>query len=114
MLLGMRERASARAAAGNLRSHPDGSNAKRQRGGPNVDVDVFSFVTTLPNRLTGSINPERSPASLLSEPEAQIWLTGTAEQAFGLIETADPERLRIVQSGFDKEDLWSPPETTAG
>jgi len=85
-----------------------------KRGGPNVHIEVFSFVTTLPNRLTRSINPERSPALLLSEPEAQIWLMGTPEQAFGLIKTTDPDRLTIVQSGFDKEDLWSPPETPAG
>jgi hypothetical protein len=28
-----------------------------------------------------------------------------AEQALGLIRAFDPERMRIVQSGFDKEDL---------
>ena len=33
-------------------------------------------------------------------------LTGPPEEAFGLIKTSDPERMRIVQSGFDKEDLF--------
>ncbi len=28
-----------------------------------------------------------------------------AEEAFGLITTSDPERMRIVQSGFEKKDL---------
>ncbi len=33
----------------------------RQKDGPNVDMEVFSFVTTLPNALTQTINHERSP-----------------------------------------------------
>jgi putative SOS response-associated peptidase YedK len=81
-----------------------------KRGGPNVDIEVFSFVTTLPNELTRSINPERSPALLLTAEEAQIWLTGTPSQAFATIKTTDPQRLQIVQAGFDKEDLWAPHE----
>ena len=35
-------------------------------------------------------------------------LSGTPEEAFGLIKTSDAERMRIVQSGFDKEDLLAP------
>src|SRR5262245_21853713 len=42
-----------------------------KRGGPNLDLEVFSFVTTLPNDLTRRINPERSPALLLSEEAAR-------------------------------------------
>ena len=80
-----------------------------KRGGPNVDIEVFSFVTSLPNDLTRSINPERSPALLLNEEAAQTWLTGTPSQAFATIKTTDPDRLTIVQAGFDKEDLWTPP-----
>ncbi len=79
-----------------------------KRGGPNVDIEVFSFVTSLPNDLTGSINPERSPALLLSEVEARAWLLGTPSEALAVIKTTDPERLQIVQAGFDKEDLCSP------
>jgi putative SOS response-associated peptidase YedK len=85
-----------------------------KRGGANVDVEVFSFVTSLPNELTRSINPERSPALLLSEEEAQTWLTGTPRQAFGVIRITDPERLAIVQAGFDKEDLWPAAKNTTG
>src|SRR5262245_35103718 len=76
-----------------------------KRGGPNADLEVFSFVTTLPNALTRSIHPERSPALLLSEEAAHAWLTGTPSQALATIKTTDPGRLRIVQAGFDKEDL---------
>ena len=42
---------------------------------------------------------------LTTEKECQAWLTGTPEDAFGVIKTSDPERMHIVQSGFDKEDL---------
>ena len=62
-------------------------------------------MTTLPNSLTSTINHERSPVLLTEEHDYQTWLTGTPEQAFGLIKTSDPERMRIVQSGFEKEDL---------
>jgi putative SOS response-associated peptidase YedK len=76
-----------------------------KKAGPNVDIEVFSFMTTLPNALTSTINHERSPALLTSEAEYRTWLTGPPEEAFNLIRASDPEHMRIVQSGFDKEDL---------
>ena len=63
------------------------------------------FTTTLPNALTATINHERSPVLLTEEEQFSTWLTGSPEQALGLIRAFDPERMRIVQSGFDKEDL---------
>jgi putative SOS response-associated peptidase YedK len=76
-----------------------------KKAGPNVAIEVFSFMTTLPNTLTSTINHERSPVLLTEENEFSTWLTGTPEQAFGLIRISDPEQMHIVQSGFDKEDL---------
>ena len=77
-----------------------------KKAGPNVDIEVFSFMTTLPNALTSTINHERSPVLLTDGGRSTAtWLTGTPEEAFGLIKTSDPERMHIVQSGFDKEDL---------
>jgi putative SOS response-associated peptidase YedK len=76
-----------------------------KKAGPNVDIEVFSFMTTLPNTLTSTINHERSPVVLTSETEYDTWLIGTSEEAFGLIKASDPEQMHIVQSGFDKEDL---------
>jgi putative SOS response-associated peptidase YedK len=32
-----------------------------KKDGPNVDVDVYSFMTTMPNAFTASINHERMP-----------------------------------------------------
>jgi len=49
----------------------------------------------------------------LNEEAAQTWLTGTPSQAFATITTTDPDRLTIVQAGFDKEDLWTPPQAAS-
>jgi putative SOS response-associated peptidase YedK len=76
-----------------------------KKDGPNVDIEIYSFMTTLPNALTTTINHERSPVLLTEESEFATWLTGTSDEAFGLIKTSDPERMRIVQSGFEKKDL---------
>jgi hypothetical protein len=57
----------------------------------------------LPNALTSTINHERSPVLLTEEAQFATCLTGTPEQAMGLITT--PARMRIVQSGFEKKDL---------
>ncbi len=62
-------------------------------------------MTTLPNTLTETINHERSPVLLTGEEQFSTWLTGSPKEAFGLIGTSDPQSMRIVQSGFDKEDL---------
>ena len=74
-----------------------------KKDGPNVDMEVFSFMTTLPNALTSTINHERSPVLLTEEAQFETWLTGTPEEAFGLITTSDPDRMEIVQSGFEKK-----------
>jgi putative SOS response-associated peptidase YedK len=76
-----------------------------KKDGANVDIEVFSFLTTLPNALTATINHERSPVLLTEEEQFSTWLNGSPEEAFGLIRPSDPERMRIVQSGFEKEDL---------
>jgi putative SOS response-associated peptidase YedK len=76
-----------------------------KKDGPNVDLEVFSFMTTLPNTLTATINHERSPVLLTTQEQFATWLTGSPQDAFSLVRTSDPERLRIVQSGFEKKDL---------
>jgi putative SOS response-associated peptidase YedK len=76
-----------------------------KKDGPDLDLEVFSFMTTLPNTLTSTINHERSPVLLTTEYEFATWLSGTAEEALGLIRTSDPDTMQIVQSGFDKKDL---------
>jgi putative SOS response-associated peptidase YedK len=76
-----------------------------KKAGPNVDIEVYSFMTTLPNALTSTINHERSPVLLTEEAQFSTWLTGSPKEAFGLIRSSDPESMRVVQSGLDKEDL---------
>lgn len=76
-----------------------------KKDGPNVEVDVYSFMTTTPNALTDSINHERMPVLLSKEDEFETWLSGTPSEAFQIARSFDPNAMRIVQSGFDKEDL---------
>jgi putative SOS response-associated peptidase YedK len=75
-----------------------------KKDGPNVDLDVYSFLTTAPNELTRSINHERMPVLLSSEDEFETWLSGPAK-AFGLVKSFDPALMRIVQSGEMNADL---------
>ena len=76
-----------------------------KKDGPNVEQDVFSFMTTSPNALTQSINHERSPVLLTSTDDADQWLHGSFEEACALLRPCPPERMRIVQEGLEKKDL---------
>ena len=42
---------------------------------------------------------------LSSEEQFETCLSGSTSEAFALINSFDPARMRIVQSGKDKEDL---------
>jgi putative SOS response-associated peptidase YedK len=76
-----------------------------KKDGPNVEQDVYSFMTTMPNELTASINHERSPVLLTTAEERETWLKGTPEQARALVKPIAADRLAIVQEGFEKRDL---------
>lgn len=52
-----------------------------KKDGPNVEIDVFSFMTTVPNTATGSINHERSPVILTTDEERNAWLQGSSRVA---------------------------------
>ena len=69
----------------------------------NVEQDVFSFMTTLPNPLTASINHERMPVLLASEAEHEQWLSGTLAEALSLLRSFGAAKMRIVQRGVEKE-----------
>src|SRR5688572_8957547 len=60
-----------------------------KKDGANVDIEVFAFVTTLPNALTSTINHERSPVLLTGEAEFETWLTGSPEEALGVLKVSD-------------------------
>jgi putative SOS response-associated peptidase YedK len=79
-------------------------NGPVKKDGEPVEVDLYSFLTTEPNTLTVSINHERMPEQFTREDEFETWLSGTPAEAFSLAKSFDPARMRIVQSGKDKED----------
>lgn len=76
-----------------------------RKDGPDEDVIVFAFLTTLPNSLTASINHERMPVLLTEIREFETWLSGSPAEAFALVRSLEPERMRIVQAGNEKRDL---------
>ena len=75
-----------------------------KKDGPNVDLDVYSFMTTVPNSATASINHERSPVLLTTDDACDTWLNGTSREAVALITPIPGEALRIVQASLDKRD----------
>lgn len=74
-------------------------------GGPIVELDVYSFLTTRPNALVATINHERMPVLLSEEEQFEMWLSGSPQQAFSLVQSFDADAMQIVQSGADREDL---------
>lgn len=82
---------------------------KRYRGpvkkdGPTIETDVYAFLTTKPNALTGTIMHDRMPCILREPEEFDVWLNGPADEAYKLVGTYEAERMRIVQSGAEKAD----------
>jgi putative SOS response-associated peptidase YedK len=69
-----------------------------------MTLDVFSFMTTTPNALVAPVNHERMPVLLATEEDHEMWLNGSVEVALALVKPFPPERMRIVQTGYDKRD----------
>jgi putative SOS response-associated peptidase YedK len=76
-----------------------------KKDGPKVEIDVYSFMTTLPNKLTASINHERSPVLLTTDNEMETWLHGSSDEARSLLRPTSAARMHIVQEGLEKRDL---------
>ena len=76
-----------------------------RKDGPSVKIDVFAFLTTLPNSLVGTVNHERMPVLLTEEGEFETWLNGAPADAMRLVRSFDPDRMSIVQEGAEKQDL---------
>jgi putative SOS response-associated peptidase YedK len=76
-----------------------------KKDGPNVDINTYSFLTTTPNELVSTINHERMPVLLTREEEFERWMRGSIDEALSLAKESPPEQMRIVQEGFEKEDL---------
>ena len=84
-------------------------NGPMKKDGPNVDIETFSFLTTTPNALVATINHERMPVLLTREDEFDTWLRGSPDEAYALAREYPVDQMRIVQEGFDKEDLLGAP-----
>lgn len=56
------------------------------------------------NALVATVNHERMPVLLATEAEHEAWLNGSVEEALTLVKPFPPERMRIVQTGYDKRD----------
>jgi putative SOS response-associated peptidase YedK len=76
-----------------------------KKDGPNVELDVYAFLTTTPNSLVATINHERMPVLLSSEEQFDIWMNGTPKEAMELAREYPPNAMRIVQEGLEREDL---------
>jgi putative SOS response-associated peptidase YedK len=76
-----------------------------KKDGPNVDIETYAFLTTTPNPLVATINHERMPVLLTRQEEFETWLRGSKDEALSLAKEYPPEQMRIVQEGFEKEDL---------
>jgi putative SOS response-associated peptidase YedK len=79
-----------------------------KKDGPNVELDVYSFMTTEPNGATASINHERSPVLLATDEARDTWLTGSTAEALALARPIDGTWLRIVRAGLEKADAIAP------
>jgi putative SOS response-associated peptidase YedK len=76
-----------------------------KKDGSSVELDVYSFMTTTPNALVGTIDHERMPVLLSTDEEFETWMRGTPDEASALIREYPPDKMRMVQSGFDKRDM---------
>lgn len=82
-------------------------NGPIKKDGSAVSLEVYSFMTTKPNPLTRTIMHDRMPVLLSEEEEFATWLNGTPEEAYSFVRSYPAERMRKVQSGNDKRDLFA-------
>lgn len=78
-----------------------------KKDGPTVEIETYSFMTSLPNEFTARINHERLPVLLGRQGEHDAWLHGSAEERTALLRAYPAEKMREVQVGLEKADLHS-------
>ena len=76
-----------------------------KKDGAPVEIDVCSFMTTTPNALVEAINHERMPVLLSTEEAYETWINGSTDQVFELLREYPPDKMKMVQEGFEKRDL---------
>jgi putative SOS response-associated peptidase YedK len=80
-------------------------NGPVKKDGPAVALDVFSIITTTPNALVETVNHERMPVLLAGEEAQAQWMDGSYAEATALLTPYPPEKMRLVQTGYEKKDL---------
>ena len=73
-----------------------------KKDGPSVELDVYSFMTTTPNALVGTINHERMPVLLSTDEQFATWMTGTPDEAFALLREYPPDTCGWCRPGSRK------------
>jgi putative SOS response-associated peptidase YedK len=72
------------------------------KGGPNVEIETFAFLTTTPNSLVATINHERMPVLLTCEEEFDTWLRASTDEAFALAREYPRRRCGSCRRGLRK------------
>jgi len=63
-----------------------------------VEIDTYSMMTTKPNELVHEIHPDRMPV-ILSPGDYETWLSGSVDEAKGLMRAYPAEQMVIIDSG---------------
>jgi putative SOS response-associated peptidase YedK len=74
-----------------------------------ITTDLFAFLTTDPNDVVATANPDAMPVILQTPDEIDTWLTAPWDEAKALQRPLPPGVLQIVSVG-PKEDPEPPPE----
>ena len=84
-----------------------------RKDGPNVEIEVYSFLTTTPNAMVATINHERMPVLLTRKDEFETWLKGTAGEALALAREYSPEQMRICGRASTRKTTFERRNRTA-
>lgn len=66
-------------------------------------MEVFSFLTTTPNEVVKPIHPNRMPVMLSGMDQFDIWLNGSADEAYKLAKPFPADQMHIVHMGEKKD-----------
>ena len=77
-----------------------------KKDGPNVELDVYSFMTTAPNALAGSINHERMPVLLSDEADFETWLSEAQRKPSRWLEVSTRRRCGSCSQDSRRRTYW--------
>ena len=71
------------------------SGVRKVKDGP-VDVELFGFLTTMPNAVVGPVHEKAMPVILRGQDEIDTWLSAPTEEALKLQRPLPDDALKIV------------------